>query len=327
MKLLVTGATGFIGSWVTKKLSSLGHSVRILRRKESDTSEIEDLSIEHCIGDILDFESLNQAMKGVDSVFHLAGKIAYSRKERASMQNINVKGTKNVITACQFQNIRKLLHVSSVVTIGASFEGKEILNENSPYNLKNVHFSYSETKKEAEDLVLEAVKKNTLNAIVVNPGVVYGPGDVRKSSRKVPLKVARGEFPFYAPGGLSIAYIEDVVDGILKAWENGKKGERYILAGENLKIKKVFELISKESGVSPPRWLIPSFILKPLSFTGDLMEKVNLKYFVNSEQALVSSLFHWFDSSKAKKELGYQSRSADYAIAQSVKWMKDQNLL
>lgn len=327
MNCLVTGATGFIGGFLTKKLLHSGHEVRILRRKNSDLSELQDLPLKQAIGDITNLESLCLAVEGVHCVFHLAGKIAYSKRERASMEAINVQGTKNVLQACREKGIQKLVHISSVVAVGSGFNQEALLNEKSPYNMKKFDLGYFETKKAAEDLVIKECRDRDFDAVIVNPSVVYGPGDVRKSSRKLPLKIAKGEFPFYSMGGISVAYVEDVVEGICQAWKKGRKGERYILGGENLKLKEVFDLIATETGVHPPRFCLPSSWLFFLGAFGDFIEKTGRHFFVNSELAKVVTLFHWFDSSKAKRELGFQSRSAKHAISMSVKWMKEQNLL
>ena len=327
MEFLITGGTGFIGSWLIKRLLASGYRLRVLRRKKSDLTEIKDLPLDHFIGDITDLESVKKAARGVHSVFHLAGKIAFSKSERDSMKRINVEGTRNVIQAVLSEKVQKLVHVSSVVAVGAGFNEHQILNEDSTYNMSAFNLGYFETKKEAEDLVLEAVKRESLQAVILNPSVVYGPGDVRKSSRKIPLKVAQGKFPFYSPGGFSLVYVEDVVEGIYRAWEKGRIGERYILGGENLKIKRIFELIAKEAQTSPPRFPIPQALLFLLGKCGDFFENFGLRFFLDSEQAKVSSLFHWFDSLKAKKELEFQPKPAKFAISKSVKWMRDQGLL
>lgn len=327
MECLVTGATGFIGGFLTKKLLHQKHKVKILRRKNSDISELKKLPIEHCIGDITDLESLRNALTGVHSVFHLAGKISYSKLERTSMENINVQGTENILQACKEKKIQRLVHVSSVAAVGSGLKQDEILNENSAYNTAAFQLGYSETKKAGEDRVIQESKKGNIDAVIVNPSVVYGPSDVRKSSRQVPLKIARGKFLFYTQGGISLAYIEDVVEGLYQAWKKGRTAERYILGGENVTLKATFQMIAKEAHVPPPRIYLPPTLLRMLGLWGDVLEKKGLKCFVNSEQARVVTLFHWFDSSKAKKELGFESRPAKYAISQSVKWMREKGLL
>lgn len=320
MKVLVTGATGFLGSWTVRKLASEGLQVRILCRPTSDLSELAGSAIEKCYGDITDLESLKKAVTGVDSVFHLAGLIAYNRTQRAAMEAVNVKGTSNVIEACLSQSVRRVIHLSSVVTIGASFDGKIPLNENSSYNLAHLDLGYFETKRKAENLVLQAVRAKNLDAVILNPSTIYGAGDLKKGSRGVQLKVIKGQMPFYTSGGVSIIGVEEVVDSLFVAWQKGKSGERYILSGENITIQKLFELIAKEAKVPPPKFFLPNSLVKSLGSLGNVTEKLGLSIGLNSENAWTSILFHWYDSSKAQRELGLKPQPAQEAIAKSVKW-------
>ncbi len=326
-KVLVTGANGFLGSWVVRRLIQDGHQVFSLVRKSSDLSELEGIPTEYLYGDVTDVHSLLQAFQGMDTVFHLAGLIAYKKSERAAMEKVNVEGTRNVIEACRATSVRRLVHLSSVVAVGASFDSHHVLNEESPYNVGHLDLGYFETKREAELLVIEACRKNRLDAVILNPSTIYGPGDARKGSRKIQLKVARGKFKFYTPGGVNVVYVEDVVDGILSAWKKGRTGERYILAGQNLSIKELFAMIAKEAGQKPPTLLLPSFVLHTLGIIGDFMSVLGLKGGLSQENAWTSTMFHWFDSSKAQRELDFKPRPAEIAISQSVKWIKENGLL
>ena len=328
MKVLVTGATGFIGSWLTNHLTKHSgiDSVRVLHRKNSDLSQIEHLSFEHCIGDVLDKNSLLKATKSVDAVFHLAGIVAYKKSERQRMQEVNVNGTQNVVDACVENNVKRLVHISSVVAVGASFTPNS-LNENSPYNLEHLDLGYFQTKRAAEKIVHNAVLDNKLDGVILNPSTVYGPGDARKGSRKTQLSVAKGKFPFYTSGGVNVVGIEDVCQGIISAWQTGQCGERYILAGENLLIKDLLTLIAKEAGVPPPFIPLPKPLTRAIGIVGDQLEKYGLKPPLTSETAWTSSLYHWFDATKAKSKLNFNPAPAQQAIAKSVEWMKNHGLL
>lgn len=326
MKFLITGATGFVGSWLTRYLIDKGHSVRVLRRASSDTSELTGLDVEHCLGDILDLDSLQKAAKGVDGLFHLAGYVGYSKAARPLMDQINVQGTKNVIATCLSNSINRLLHMSSVVAVGASFT-KTPLNEDSPYQVSHLNLGYFETKRQAELLVQQAVQNQSLNAVIVNPSTIYGAGDAKKGSRKVQLKVARGKFPFYTSGGVSIIAVEDAVQATFRAWEVGRPGERYILSGDNITIKELFSYIAHEAGVRSPAIYLPNPAVKTIGLIGDGLEAIGKKGPLNSENAWTSILYHWFDHSKASKELGLQPKPAKEAIKNSVHWMKEQGLL
>ncbi len=327
MKVLVTGATGFVGQWLVESLLQQGFEVRILRRKSSQEPESARPGLETVWGDITDEGKVLSATMGVDSVFHVAGVVAYSRAQRELMEAVNVTGTKYVVDACVKHKVRRLVHVSSVMAVGASFDGKQPLNEDSAYNLSHLNLGYSETKRAGEILVLDAVKKGQLDAVVVNPSVIYGSGDALKGSRSVQIKVARGKMPFYTKGGVSVIAIEDLISSTLAAWKVGRTGERYILSGENLTIQQLFELIADAAGVNPPSICMPNLVARGLGRLGDGLEKINLKGPLNSERAWTAILYHWFDNSKAKRELGLNPRPASYAIKNSVAWMKDHGLL
>jgi dihydroflavonol-4-reductase len=326
-KVLVTGANGFLGSWLCRRLLDEGHQVSAIVRKSSDLSELTGLKIDYRIGDVTDIHSLIDAFQGIDSVFHLAGLIAYKKSQRESMERVNVQGTAHVLEACRARDIRKLVHLSSVVAIGAGFSPDQILNEDSEFNVHHLDLGYFETKRKAEDLVREACSRRRVDAVMLNPSTIYGPGDAKKGSRKTQLKVAQGKFRYYTSGGVSIVAVQDVVDGILSAWQKGRTGERYILSGQNLLIKDVFAMIAAQAGQKSPNKEIPSFVLHTLGIIGDLANKLGIESSISRENAWTATLYHYFDSTKAQTELDFSPQSAQIAISQSVQWMKDQGLL
>ncbi len=319
MQVLVTGATGFLGGWLVRRLLDAGLDVRVLRREKSDLSELAGLKVQHAIGDVTDPKSLMDACNGVDTVFHLAGLIGYSRAARAAMEKVNVEGTSHVIEAVKANKVRKLVHLSSVVAIGASFHG-EVLNEQSPYNIQHLNLGYFETKKAAEDLVKAAFQRGEIDTVILNPSTIYGAGDARKGSRSTQKKVAKGKFPFYTCGGVNVVAVEDVVEAIYQAWQIGRSGERYILSAENMTIKKLFDSIAQEAHVAPPKIYLPNPVVHAIGAVGDILEKMGKKGPLNSENAWTSTLYHWFDSTKAQKELGFKPRPSIEAIRASVKW-------
>jgi dihydroflavonol-4-reductase len=323
VRFFVTGATGSLGVPLVRHLLASGHEVSILSRQENIPGELSGHGIKVYKADILDGDSLKRAFKGHEGVFHLAGYIGYKRFERAIMQSVNVEGTKAVLAACLASGVRRLLHVSTVNAIAASFE-KKIFDENAAYNLSKFHLGYSETKKAAEDLVKAETR---IDSVIVSPTTTYGAGDMAKKSRSIQVKVAQGKFPFYSNGGVSVAELGEVVKGMLSAYEKGRSGERYILGGENLTIKEVFDLIAKEAGSKPPHIFLPNMLMNVLGSWGDLMEKLGTKGPLNSESAILAQMYHWFDSSKAQRELNYKIVPATVSIHNSVQWMKEKGML
>lgn len=327
MKIVVTGANGFLGSWLTKELARQGYDVHILARPTSDLSDLEGVKYKTLYGDVNDPVSLEKAFVDAKGVFHLAGVVAYKSEDRSLMEKVNVEGTAHVVAAAEKMKVPKFLHLSSVVAIGASKSSHEILNENSPYTISNLNLGYFETKRKAEVLVKAAADRGAFETLIVNPSTIYGAADAKKGSRSVQVKVAQGKFPFYTPGGASIVGIEDVVDGIVKAWDKGRHGERYILSHENWTVRQLFTAIAEEAGALPPSHLLPAFVLHTVGFIGDVLRPLGVKGPITRENAWTSTMFHWFDNSKARRELGFNPKPAREAIHKSVMWMKEHGLL
>ncbi len=327
MRVLVTGANGFLGSWLVKKLISMGIDVSILARPNSDLSLLEGTKFKTFQGDVTSLESLYPACDGHEFVFHLAGVVAYKKSQRLQMEKVNVQGTRNVLQACQKGKVKRLIHTSSVVAIGAGFRPQDVLNESAKFNLTKYNLGYFETKRKAEELVREACQAGYIDAVCVNPSTIYGPGDAMKGSRGMQMKVARGKMPFFTSGGVSIVDVEDVVQGIVKAWQNGRSGERYILSGENITVQQLFQTIAKAAGVRPPVIKMPKALLYGLGHLGDFLSQFGVSGGLSIENAVTATLYHWYDCKKAQTELGFQFRPAEESIRKSIEWAKAKKII
>jgi dihydroflavonol-4-reductase len=321
VKILVTGGNGFLGSWLVKKLTSEGHSVTVLHRTSSDLSSIRGLNYESASGDIGDLQSVLDAAIGVEAIFHVAGLVSYRPRDYSLMESVNVTGTQNVIDAA-LKSKARLVFTSSIVTVGASFK-EEVLNEESPFTLHKYNLGYYETKLRAEKLIQKNVLEKGLNAVIVNPAVMFGAGDAVKSSRSVHLKVAQGKFPFYPSGGVNVLHVEDAVDGHIQALTKGRAGQRYILGGENIKTRDLFNLLAKYGGHPPPKLPLPDLFLKGSFSLFKGAAALGYKPKISSDNFLIATLFHWYDSSKAEEELGFTTRPAEEALSESVQWAKE----
>jgi len=325
MHTFVTGGTGFVGSFLVDRLLSENYTVDLLVRDPSKYNKTHK-NLNVLKGDITDPESLKQLSVNTDVIFHLAGLVAYKKKDRQKMEEVNVQGTKNVVEAYKNKKIKKFIHMSSTCAVGVSFDGKVPLTEDSPYNVRKYDFGYFETKRLAEEYIVEQCQKGLINASIINPSTIYGAGDAEKGSRNVQLKVAKGKFPLYTPGGANIIGVEEVVDCLIKVVKLGKNGERYIIAGENISIKKLFATIARFAGQKEPNILLPNFLLTILGHIGDVFTYFGMSFPVSSENAKVSTLYHWFDSSKAQKELGLSPLPAETYIKRSVDWVVENKL-
>lgn len=330
MRALITGANGFLGAHLTHKLLSSGLECYAQVRPNSDVSELQDCkSLQYAYGDITDKRSLGKILNEVkpEVIFHLAGYVGYKKSERSIMEKVNVLGTKNLVESMVEAQIPKIIHVSSVVAVGAGFTPLQILDENSQYNLSHLDLGYFETKRKAEELVKQYTNQGQIKSVILNPSTIYGPADAKKGSRKTQVKVAQGKFKFYTSGGVSIVSVEDVIEGIYQGFLKGRNGERYILSGENITIKSLFERIASFANVPAPKYLLPDWVLHTAGFVGDSLSSMGFKDTVSSENAWSATLYHWFSNEKAKKELGIKFKDANYSLKQSVDWMRTEKLI
>ena len=316
----MTGATGFLGQHLTNDLIKKDLKVSILARKSSNLDFIDNKPVKIFYGDITDPSSLLKATKDKEVVYHLAGLIAYKKTERPFMEEINVRGTDNVLKACVTNQVSKFFHLSSVAAVGASFK-PQLIDENFDYNLEGYNLGYFETKRRAEELVIKTFHRTGLKTYLINPSTIYGAGDAVKTSRRTQVKVAQGRFNFYPQGGVNVVYVGDVIKAIDLCLEKGQPARRYIIGGENMTIRELFCTIAEIAGVKAPKIPLSGFLLKSLGFIGDFMGKFSIESSLSSETALIASLYHWFSNRRAKEELGFYPTSAKKALEESVLWM------
>lgn len=325
MRVFVTGGSGFVGEHLCRALVK-EHQVCALVRKSSKLEALTELGVNLCYGDILDKESYRRQLEQADLIYHLAGHIAYDYRENEQMQKVNVEGTQNLLSLSPANS--KFIFLSSIVTIGASTSPNELLDENSPYNLSHLKLGYYETKRQAENLVLNAFKNRGLKALSLNPSSIYGPGDAKKGTRKMQVKCAQGKLRFYPSGGVSVVDLDDVVECLLAAPYKGTWGERYILNGENLKICDLFSMISLTAMASPPTIGIPKSILLGLGYMDQWLGKtLGKKGIITLDRAYSAVLYHWYRNEKASKQFNIKFKRAQVAVEKSVKWLRENDYL
>lgn len=305
MKILVTGASGFLGEHVSRRLVAGGHQVRVLRRPSSNVRHLADLSLDHAIGDVTDPETVMTAVKDQEAVIHAAASTAYWGVKQEIQELVNVQGTKNVVNACR-RNGTRLLHVSSIAAIGIAPDPASPANEDFVFNLEETAMMYHLTKWRAEKEVMKEAG-NGLDAVVVNPALMWGPEQCGyRGSDALRRPMSSWILP-NGPGGRCIVHVSDVVDGILLALERGRIGERYILGGDNVTFREIDETTCGQLGILRLRLSIPGAVAE----CGNRVK--NRLHWLRHKQALPiydkRFCHQFYDSRKAQKELGFVPRS------------------
>ncbi len=327
MATLVTGGTGFLGSHIARKLVRRGEKVRVLLRKTSRTSNIEDIDAERVYGDILDVNSVKEALKGCDTLYHVAGLVSTKKADYKKMEDINVKGTVNVLSAALETGIKKVVYTSTVVAIGVD-PGGGIANEETPFTLEPMGIQYVNTKYYAEKEALKFYEKG-LPLVIVNPSAVIGPGDIYLSSTAFIVWYCKKKFPGYMDGGFNFVDVEDVAEGHILATEKGKVGERYILGNKDLSLKEGFGLLEKVTGIPAPKRKIPYFMALTAGFVTERILRVSSPSFVTQDVDSVKTLrlYWYFDSSKAVRELGFPQTPIEESLEKTIRWFRDNGYL
>jgi dihydroflavonol-4-reductase len=329
MRILVTGATGFIGSCLCRALTRQAHDVVALHRPTSLLAGLEGLPVRRHLGDMLDPESLGRAMRGVEVVFHTAAPMRPGADPRAATE-AHVVGTRNVLDAARQAGVRRLVHTSSVAALGipdgpptSSPQDAQLLDERHAWNYIPARWPYAFAKHSSELEVLRAVDRG-LEAVIVNPSAVFGAGDWYRTSRSLVAYLARGAFVPMIPGGVNAVHIDDVIAGHLAALDCGIPGERYILGGENLTLPELLRITAEVVGQRPPRLKVPLVMVAPVRW---LLEPLRrwLRLPIEPSLLWLAGYHFFYDMRKAQVQLGLpaprpyrQAAHETYAWLQSI---------
>jgi dihydroflavonol-4-reductase len=330
MKVLVTGATGFIGSHLCKALVSQGNTVYAFQRKNSPLSAIEGLPIEHVIGDITQPQTLHKAFTGIDVIYHTAAHVG--RRDPTQVYQITVQGTRNVLQAAELAGVKRFIHTSSVAALGVPLDQEfrqnsppGLISENHTWNYPSKWWSYGYHKYLAELEVQKAVARG-LDAVIVNPALVIGPGDLNRIGGDILLRVAWRQVPIAIQGGLNVIHIDDAVRGHLTATERGQTGQRYILGGENLAHVEFLKMAARAAGVAPPHLVLPNYLVHGLCYPITWLEKI-LPLPLNGHALNRAGYYFYYNVQKAETELELTNRiQAKVAIEQAINWYKQQGI-
>jgi nucleoside-diphosphate-sugar epimerase len=314
MKYFVTGATGFIGGVLAKKLREAGHEVHASVRDVNKADELKKLGVKLFKGDVTDKESMREAMTGVDGVYHVAGWYKVGMKDKSGGEKVNIQGTLNVLELMQELKIPKGVYTSTCA-INSDTKGK-LADEN--YHFSGKHISeYDRTKAVAHEIANEFIK-NGLPLVIVQPGLVYGPDDT-SSVRTSLINFLKGNLPILpSQNAYSWAHVDDIVQGHILAMQKGKVGESYIICGEAFKIVDAFRLASQVSGKKAPM-TVPYQMMKVMSALATPFNSILPASYTSEGLRVIAGTTYIGDNNKAKRELGYNPRSVSEGWVETVK--------
>ncbi len=324
MTTVLTGATGFVGSAVLRKLLEAGETVRVLVRPESDRRNIEGLPVEAVEGDLGDRAALERAVKGCAALYHVAADYRLWVREPDELYRTNVEGSRNIMSAAGEAGVKRVVYTSSVATLGLNADGSPA-DEDTPVTVDDMIGHYKRSKFLAEKEVRRMVAEDGLPAVIVNPSTPVGPRDIKPTpSGRMVVDAAAGRLPAYVDTGLNLVHVDDVAAGHLLAFERGRIGARYILGAENLALREILTEIAALSGRPPPRVRLPHSLVLPVAVIAEGWARITGgEPVVTLDGVRLARKKMYFSCEKAKRELGYAPRPAAEALRDAVAWFRE----
>ena len=329
-KILVTGAEGFLGYHTIKLLNERQIKPRGLIEVEDEQLiqlGLKSLDVEIVRGSIQNLQVLRQACEGIDTVFHMKFEIALGGGQEAEekMNQTNVVGTRNLLQAAKEAGVKRVVVSSSCLTVGLNHK-PEPLNETADWHTYQLNLPYALSRRQAEQESLAAeAKHDNPEIVIINPSFTMGSEDyVGAPANQLARLISQGKLKFNVPLGFGILDVRDYAAGALLAAEKGRHGQRYLLSGENVTLRQFINQVATVAGIEPPRWLIPlpGWLVAVLLAIAQLFYKIRGKPFpVSSSVLKLWNRYAFYDTSLAEEELGWQARSLDKTIRDSLQWM------
>lgn len=329
MKILITGATGFVGSAVLRQLIQAEHEVRALVRPNSDRRNLAGLEVEIVTGDITDTTSLDRALAGCKALFHVAADYRLWVPKPEEMYETNVNGTLNVMLAAAKARTERIVYTSSVATLGLTPDGSPA-DETTTGTLADMIGHYKRSKFLAEGEVRRLVDEQGLPAVIVNPSTPIGPRDIKCTpTGQMILRAASGHMPAYVDTGLNLVHVDDVAKGHVLAFKHGEIGQCYILGGHNMDFKEILAELATITGHPTPRIRLPHNLVLPIAYLSEAWARLagTSEPLLTVDGVRMSKKRMFFSSEKAKRDLGFRSRPVREALRDAVDWFRQNGYL
>ena len=324
MTTLLTGATGFVGAAVLRRLIKTGYNVRALVRPNSDRRNLSGIDCEIVTGDLAEPESLQRAAQGCEAVFHVAADYRLWVVDRAKMNRVNVQGTVDLIRAAAAAGASRIVYTSSVATLRLRDDGFPA-DEKSDAELPDMIGVYKQSKFLAEREVKRLVADEGFPVVIVKPTAPFGPGDVKPTpTGRMIIEAASGRMPAYVNTGLNVAHVDDVAAGHLLAYDRGVVGESYILGGENRSLQWILETVAELTGRRPPRIRLPHWFITPIAYIVEGITRIRGagEPMITVDAVRMARKPMYFSSEKARSTLGYSPRPAVEALRDEIEWFR-----
>ncbi len=322
--ILVTGASGFVGSAVARALLAEGEALRVLVRPSSPRTNLTGLDVEAMEGDLRDPASVARAMAGVRHLFHVAADYRLWARDPGEIVRSNVDGTRTVMEAARAAGVERVVYTSSVATLRLRRDGLPV-DETSPNTPETAIGAYKRSKVMAERLVEDMVREAGLPATIVLPSTPIGPRDVKPTpTGRIVVEAANGRMPAFIDTGLNLVHVDDVARGHVLAWKKGVAGERYILGGQDVSLGTMLGVIARLVGRKPPTVQVPRGPLLPLAYAAELVARfTGVEPFATVDGLKMAKYRMFFSSAKAEAALGYRARPYAEALGDAVAWFSE----
>lgn len=319
---LVTGATGFVGSHVARRLVARGERVRVLVRPTSRLDLLERLPVERVVGDLRDRASLEAALEGCRVLYHVAADYRFAVPRPGELYESNVQGTINLLDAATRAGVARIVYTSTVGALGVSRDGTPV-NEETPVTLDDMIGHYKRSKFLAEQEVARRARAGA-PIVIVNPSTPIGPGDAKPTpTGQMIVDFLNGRMPGYVETGMNLVHVGDVAEGHCLAMARGRIGERYILGHRNLTLKEILTTLAEVSGLPVPTLRVPHAVAMGAAVVSTAWARlVGRAPTISIEGVRMAHKKMYFDASKAVRELGLPQTPIEEALREAVEWYR-----
>ena len=322
--VLVTGATSFLGHHVARRLNDAGIRPRVLERRDAVRDSLGSVDAEQCPGDLEDAAAVQAACAGADTLLHLAYKVSVGGGAQLlhDMRQTNVHGTVALLRAAAAAGIGRAVVVGSALAVGVNRQPSP-LDERADWSAHALDLPYASIRRDAE-LAALAEARPGFDVVSVCPAFTFGPDDpVGAPANKLLERLVSGKLPVSLPVAFACTDVRDFADGMVRAAERGRSGERYLLTGENVTAGQLLQRASAIAGVRPPRFTPPLFLLRVAVGAVGLISRVRRKPPPVTREVLgVVDRYAWYDASKARNELGWSTRPLDQTLGDTIDWLR-----